>query len=116
VIDLGVRLQVERVLTQLVEIAVDVNTHVVASLRGTPPADYRGSFTAAGEVGLLDRALARRLEPSAGLRDVVVHQYLDVDLGVLAAATGRALEDYGDYVRAVARWFRDRQETGAAPS
>lgn len=106
--DLGLRLQVERSLTQLVEIAMNINGHVVAVRRGVPPDGYRESFLAATEVGLIDAALARRLAPSAGLRNVVIHEYLDIDLAVLAAAVGAARRDFGDYVRAVATWLQGR--------
>lgn len=110
--DLGLRLQVERALTQLVEVAVHINSHLVATARGRPPEGYRDSFSAAAEVGVLDPTLARRLAPSAGLRNVVVHDYLDTDLALLAAAVPRAVADYGEYVTAVARWLAAERGEG----
>lgn len=107
--DLGLRLQVERALTQLVELAVHVNSHVVASTEGRAPEGYRDSFVAAAEVGLIEPALAARLAPSTGLRNVVVHDYLDTDLSLLAAAVPLAIADYGEYVETVARWLAARQ-------
>lgn len=103
--DLGLRLQVERALSQLVEVAVHVNSHVVGVLRGWPPEGYRESFESAAQVGLLSPELARRLAPSAGLRNVVVHEYLDTDLALLAEAVPAAVRDYGAYVEQVARWL-----------
>jgi uncharacterized protein YutE (UPF0331/DUF86 family) len=59
---------------------------------------------------LLDelRGLAVRLAPSAGLRNVLVHAYVDLDVGLLVAAVPLASKQYGEYVRQVARWVADR--------
>lgn len=103
--DLGLRLQVERALSQLVEVAVHINSHLVSTRRGRPPEGYRDSFLAAAEVGVIEPELARRLAPSAGLRNVVVHDYLDTDLVLIAAAVPRAVVDYGEYATALARWL-----------
>ena len=52
--------------------------------------------------------LAATLAPSAGLRNVLVHAYLDLDVARLVAAVPLATEQYGEYVRQVARWVADR--------
>jgi uncharacterized protein YutE (UPF0331/DUF86 family) len=75
---------------------------------GAPPSDVRSSFTAASAAGLIDDDLAQRLAPSAGLRNVLVHAYVDLDLALLVAAVPLARDQYGEYVRQVARWVADR--------
>lgn len=103
-----VRAAVERVLTQLVELAAQINTHVVTASGRTPPADYRESFAAAAKIGALSSDLAGRLAPSAGLRNILVHQYLDADLGIVATSVAEAIADYSAYVREVASWLNER--------
>lgn len=51
---------------------------------------------------MVDAALAERLTPSVGLRNVLAHEYTSTDLGVVAASVPLALEHYRDYVRQVA--------------
>ena len=104
------RAAVERVLTQLVELAAQVNTHIVAVSGKVPPAEYRESFIAAAEVGALPSGLAAKIAPSAGLRNILVHQYLDADLEIVAHSVGQAIEDYAAYVRAVADWLSAGQQ------
>jgi uncharacterized protein YutE (UPF0331/DUF86 family) len=94
---------VERILTQLVEFAVSINSHVAASVSGSVPGIYRDSFRAAADAGFITADLAERLAPSAGLRNVLTHEYVEVDLDLVAAGAGAALVDYRAYVRAVAR-------------
>lgn len=99
------RAAVERALTQLVELAAQINTHVVTTAGIVPPSGYRESFAAAAEAGVLPLDLATRIAPSAGLRNILVHQYLDADLAIVAASVRQAVNDYSEYVRAVASWL-----------
>lgn len=100
--DLGVRLQVERVLTQVVNLAVEINAHVASTVLGRPPADYQGGFDRIAESGWLSPHLAQALKPSVGLRNVLTHEYVATDLGLFAAAVPLALVDYRAYIRSVA--------------
>lgn len=93
---------VQRILTQLVDLAVSVNSHLAAARLGRAPADYRESFALAAESGYLDKAVAERLAPSVGLRNVLVHEYVTVDLRLVVASVPEALEQYDAYVRSVA--------------
>jgi uncharacterized protein YutE (UPF0331/DUF86 family) len=44
---------------------------------------------------VIDKDLARRLEPAAGLRDILVHHYLNIDYGRI----WESLSDLGDLER-----------------
>jgi uncharacterized protein YutE (UPF0331/DUF86 family) len=68
---------VERMLTQLVEFAVSVNSHI-AAVAGSVPGTYRESFFAAADAGFISTDLAERLAPSAGLRNILTHKYVEV--------------------------------------
>lgn len=109
--DWRTKMIVERLLTQVVDYAVQLNTHLIASTGARPPDDYRSSFLRAAELGVIDGELAAQLAPSAGLRNVLIHQYLDVDVDKVAAGARRAGTHYGEYVQQVAAFLRDA-ETG----
>ena len=106
--EFATQLVVERIVSQLVDLAAGINAHVVTVEVGESPPDVRRSFDAVADLGLIDRDLAERLGPSAGLRNVLVHAYVDLDVGLLVAAVPLATEQYGEYVRQVARWVGDR--------
>lgn len=105
-------LAAERLLTLLVELAFGVNSHVAVAVVGRAPDGYCESFLLAAEAGTIDRALAEALAPAAGLRNVLVHAYLDVDHARVAEATAAAPGLFGEYVRAVAQWFAERPDAG----
>jgi uncharacterized protein YutE (UPF0331/DUF86 family) len=103
--DIEVRLAVERALAQLVDHATSVNAHVVSGAGALPSADYRSSFHDAAQHGLISEELAERLAPAAGLRNVLTHEYVRVDLERVADAVGDATRDFGDYVREAAAFL-----------
>lgn len=101
-------LAVERILCLVVELAFGCNSHISAALLTRAPETYRDSFTLAAEAGLIDIELAKTLQPSAGLRNVLVHAYLDIDRDIVVAAVPIVIERYGEYVRQAAAFVRDR--------
>jgi len=101
---------VERVLAQVVELAVSINGHLGATLLGRAPKDYRSSFDLAQESGAIQPELVGRLRPSVGLRNVLTHEYVEIDLEIVADAVLSARRDYADYVRQMAAWIVQRSD------
>lgn len=101
-------LAIERVITLLVDLAFAGNSHVAAALLGRAPDSYAESFTLAAAAGMITRDLAAALRPSVGMRNVLVHDYLEADRELVAAAVPLAVQQYGDYVRQVARFAAER--------
>lgn len=101
----GPRRAVERLIQLVVEAAVDINIHVVTELEGRPPVDYRSSFAAAARVGVIDDDLARRLAPAAGLRNALVHDYVDIDDARVLASVPLVIDGFRRYAAAVHAWL-----------
>lgn len=102
--DRMLRHALERILTSLVELAAGINAHLAAATLGSGAATYRESFQLAVRVGALPVELAERLAPSAGLRNVLVHEYVAVDLEQVVAAVALSRTAYRSYLHAVADW------------
>jgi uncharacterized protein YutE (UPF0331/DUF86 family) len=101
-----VRHAVERIPTQLVDLAVSINSHVAAAKERRAPATYRESFAAAARTGAISIELADELGPSAGLRNVLIHEYVAVDLVLVARAAVLAREGFRRYLTEVARFLQ----------
>ena len=78
----GVPYELERLLELIVQVAADILSHVLAE-RGASPESYRASFELAGEQGLLPTDLASRLARAAGLHNILVHLYEDIDYDII---------------------------------
>lgn len=77
--DPAVQAQAERWLQLAAEVCLDLAQHLIASQGLRTPSTYREAFEILGEESILPRELARQMEGWAGLRNVLVHLYLDVD-------------------------------------
>lgn len=99
------RFAAERILIALVDLAVAVNSHLLTAVADAPPADYRSSFTDLADHSILDRDLAGQLAACAGLRNVLVHLYLDIDVDVVARAVQQAPVDFTAYRDQLAAWL-----------
>lgn len=103
--DITTRLVVERILTQVIDLATDINAHISAAQGLVPRTDAAATFDTMVKLGVLPGELAAELKPSVGLRNILIHQYLDVNLDIVAAAVPLAVRGFGEYRRQVARWL-----------
>jgi uncharacterized protein YutE (UPF0331/DUF86 family) len=77
--DIHTRLRVERALQLALQITIDVGAHIVSELGLPPPRDYRGVFASLRAGGIIEDHLAARLGDEAGLRNLLVHGYAELD-------------------------------------
>jgi uncharacterized protein YutE (UPF0331/DUF86 family) len=91
----------ERVLERVIGRMIDVNYHLLTGRGLPPPSDYFTSFLKLAEIGVLDRAFADRLAPSAGLRNRLVHEYDAIDPARVFDALRRSADDIRRYAAAV---------------
>jgi uncharacterized protein YutE (UPF0331/DUF86 family) len=59
--------------------ALDIAFHIIAELGLPGPGDNKRAFLRLAEAGVLPRTFADRFEHVGGLRNVLVHLYLDID-------------------------------------
>jgi uncharacterized protein YutE (UPF0331/DUF86 family) len=93
------RLAAEHALQLAIQSCLDVGAHLISELGLQAPADYRSVFTSLQATGL-DEQLAERLAAAAGMRNILVHGYLDVDDQAVWSALDR-LDDLRSFVAAV---------------
>lgn len=61
------------------QLCIDLANHVIAAEGHRVPRDYGDAFRILAEVGVLDDALAERMVALAGVRNLIVHLYAEVD-------------------------------------
>jgi uncharacterized protein YutE (UPF0331/DUF86 family) len=103
---------VERIVERMVQRAIDVNEHLISTLSTgeearTTRLTYRETFLRLADLGLYDADFAQDIARSAGLRNILVHEYNDIDHRILFQAIPDAVEQYHAYVNAV-RAFLER--------
>lgn len=99
--DTYLKYSAERLIQLVVECASDVNNHVVVEKRNRPPEDYSSSFIKAAEAGLISMDLAERIKYSGGMKNILVHEYMDVDDEKVYKTIPVAIKDYKEYIKQV---------------
>lgn len=99
------RAAAERLIQVVVDLAVDVNGHVVTSVTGAAPHTAHDSFGAMAGISAISEGLAAQLAPAAGLRNVLVHRYADIRIDLVANAIPTVLDGFAQYVSQVADWL-----------
>jgi uncharacterized protein YutE (UPF0331/DUF86 family) len=98
--DQALQAQAERYLQLALQCAIDIALHILADDTDRTPEDYGSAFRELTVVGVLGHDLADRLRLAAGLRNILVHAYLDVDPARVWAHLSR-LDDLEDFAHAV---------------
>ncbi|MCQ1535849.1 DUF86 domain-containing protein [Methanosarcina sp. KYL-1] len=78
--DYVLRGAVERYMQIALECMLDIGEMIISMERIKRPDSYKEIFRTLGENGVLPETFARKIEPSAGFRNVLVHMYAKVDL------------------------------------
>ena len=85
----------------------DLAYHVIADRGWLPPDNAGDAFAVLASHGALDGGLASRLRGAVSLRNLLVHQYADVDLEKLAKTVRQDLGDLKAFAAAAARWLEE---------
>ena len=94
---------VEHTLMIAIESATDVGLHIVAEERLGEPQRRRETFVLLARAGWISRDLSEKLQRMVGFRNVLVHEYDDVDLAKVRAVLEHDLGDllaFADVIRA----------------
>lgn len=97
------RLAAQHAIQLAIQICVDIGAHLVAELALRMPDDYRGIFALLEKPLGLTPELVEGLSAAAGMRNVLVHVYLDVDDDRVWDALGH-LDDLREFAAAVQRF------------
>lgn len=92
-----------------VEMVINITEHIVSGLNLGRPEYARELFPILVKEGIIDEQLAGRLGKAVGLRNVLVHMYLDVDLDILANSATVGLNDLRAFAKAI-NIFLEKQQ------
>lgn len=102
--DEGIQDRVERNLHIAAQICIDIGSHVIADREYRPPLGYGDIFTVLMEEGLLPADLANTMKQIAGFRNILVHDYLEVDPKIVYDSL-TIIDDFKKFVNYVLTWL-----------
>ena len=93
----------ERYLQLAIQSVLDISNHIVADMRLNLPADNQELFEMLATHKILPRPLSKKLTAMAGFRNILVHEYLEIDRKRVYEALKNDLRDFESFIRAVIR-------------
>jgi uncharacterized protein YutE (UPF0331/DUF86 family) len=101
---------VERLLERIITRAIDVNQHLIAECGAHLPAvrTYRDTFLQLVRLGVYPEEFGRRIAPSAGLRNALVHDYNDLKPEMLYKSIKEAIQEFNEYTKQILRFVESR--------
>lgn len=96
---------IERFFQLAIEAVIDIANLLNAEFRFRPAKDAKESLEILGEEGVLDRQFASGFSGVAGFRNILVHQYLDIDYNRVTESLNH-LGDFEKFARQVARYLK----------
>ncbi len=96
---------IERTLQLAIEVCVDVANHVIADRDLRIPPTYAEAFEVLAEAGLLDAALRDAMSRMSQFRNVIVHQYTEIDAAIVVRILREHLRDFARFKAAVLEWI-----------
>ena len=91
-----------------IEACVDVAQHICAAEGWGPPADNGDAVRLCGKHGVLTTDLAVSMRKAVGFRNVLVHDYIEVDDSIVVDKL-KSLDDLEEFVRQVAAYVTGTQ-------
>ncbi len=91
----------ERYLHLSIECVLDIGNHIISASNFRKPESYQDVFLILGENKILPEAFAKQLAPMASFRNILVHDYLKLDLKKVYAFLNERLPDFRRYVRCI---------------
>lgn len=84
-----------------VEAVINIAEHIVAGLKLGKPEYAKELFPILAKEGIISNELAEKLSQAVGLRNVLVHLYLEVNLEILAEAATTDLNDLREFAKQI---------------
>jgi uncharacterized protein YutE (UPF0331/DUF86 family) len=98
----------ERNFQLIVDMASDINTHILVANGKKTPDSYKQSFSDLAKINLLYRELIHKLVNTAKLRNVLVHEYdFEEDYEKFYTSAKESIPAYKEYIRIIYKYVKD---------
>lgn len=93
----------ERYLQLAIQAVLDISNHIVADMNLNLPADSKELFVMLATHKVLPARLSKKLVPMAGFRNLLVHEYLEIDRRRVYQVLRKDLGDFERFIKAVSK-------------
>ena len=99
--DLQIHSTVERHFELAIECILDIGNHIISAQSFRNPENYRDIIIIMGEEDVIPQSFAESLAPIANFRNILVHEYIALDLDIVYQYMQAGLDDFVKFVKHV---------------
>lgn len=99
----------ERNLQIAIQCLLDIGNHIIAEEGFKPPDRNEDIFKILGEEGIIPISFASRIEGMASFRNILVHDYLEIDIQKVYHHLTNYLEDFREFARHIIKYIEAKQ-------
>lgn len=96
---------VERRLQLAIQVCIDIGNYIIAHERLEIPDEEENVFIILARHNVISPDLAERIKGMIRFRNILVHDYLEIDQKIVHRILTGALNDFDDFARAIVRWL-----------
>lgn len=103
--DINKRAKAERFLQLAIEACVDIAELIIVDQRLSAPADSAEAIEILGNEKIIDPTFAKSFAKAVGFRNILVHDYIDIDYKEVADKINNRLGDFDRFAQEVAKFL-----------
>jgi len=107
---------VEHGLQTSIQIVLDIGNHLLVDLGENNVEDYSGVIVRLGTAGILPVEFSKRIRPMAGFRNLLVHEYAEVDLKEVYRILRDHLDDFEDFGKHIEAYLSKTDKPESKPA
>lgn len=96
---------VERKLQLSIQTCIDIANYIIARERLRIPDEEGNIFLVLAEEGIISNELGQRMKGMVNFRNILVHEYLEIDGEIVHRNLTRNLEDFNQFAKAVIQYL-----------
>jgi uncharacterized protein YutE (UPF0331/DUF86 family) len=96
---------VERKLQLAIQVCMDVANYLIGQLGIAAPEVPENVFQALGRESIIDKELAAHMAGMVRFRNILVHDYLEIDASIVYRNLSQELSDFDEFARQIAGRF-----------
>ena len=96
---------VERNLQLAIQVCIDIANYIIARRKLTFPVEQENIFILLGREGIIPKKLAERMKGMVNFRNILVHDYTEIDADRVYKALRQGMKDFNDFAEVTVRFL-----------
>lgn len=81
---------------------IDIATHIISNNDWGVPGSFSGLFDVLAQHGVISEEQKKIMRQMAGLRNLIVHEYVELDMDKVYSVFNNCLPDFNSYLKEIA--------------